>query len=171
MKAIILVDLENEWVDENSEYYVGNVDELIEKTNKLIDFGRKNNHRVIFVRHVEKDSVEVFAENSDSTKIISEINKKDDDIVITKYKISPFYKTDLEEKLIGVDGIIVGGVLTNLCVRSTIQDAYDRDFQVTVIKDCCKAYNEETQGFTFKDLKETRPEIHFLNLDDLWAYK
>lgn len=52
------------------------------------------------------------------------------------------------------------------CVRSTIEDAYDRDFEITVIKDCCISFDEEIQNFTLKDLKETREEIRFLYLDE-----
>lgn len=51
-------------------------------------------------------------------------------------------------------------------MRSLVQDAYDRDFDISVIKDCCVAFDEETQEFTFKDLKATREEIQFLNLNE-----
>ncbi|MFZ5341298.1 MAG: isochorismatase family protein [Patescibacteria group bacterium] len=56
--------------------------------------------------------------------------------------------------------------MTNLCVRSLIQDAYDREFNISVIKDCCKSFDEETQEFTFNDLKTTREEIEFINLNE-----
>ena len=53
-----------------------------------------------------------------------------------------------------------------MCVRSLIQDAYDRDFEITVIKDCCAKYDKKTQEFTFKDLKATREKIEFLNVKE-----
>jgi nicotinamidase-related amidase len=56
--------------------------------------------------------------------------------------------------------------LTNLCVRSFIQDAYDRDFKITVIKDCCVAHTQEIQDFTFFDLAQTRDEIDFTNFKE-----
>ena len=141
-KTLILVDLENQWSDKDSDYFVGDISEIIEKTNELIDFCRKENYKIIFIRHVEKDS----------------------DKVITKYKISSFYKTNLEKELEGIKEIVICGILTNLCVRSLIEEAYDREFNIIVIKDCCVAFNKETQEFTFKDLKSTREEIEFLNL-------
>ena len=165
-KALILVDFENEWTDKNSDYFVGDISELIEKTNKLIDYCRKNNYKIIFTTHIEKDSNDAFAPNSKNVEIIDEINKQDSDVLITKNKISPFYKTDLEKHLEGIDEIVVCGILTNLCVRSLAQDAYDRDFKITIIKDCCRAFYEETHNFTIKDLKATREEIEFLNLNE-----
>ncbi|MDO8468000.1 MAG: cysteine hydrolase [Nanoarchaeota archaeon] len=165
-KALILVDFENEWIDKRSAYYVGDISEAIEKTNKLIDFCRRKGYKIIFTRHVEKDSEEAFADNSVNVKIIERLHKKESDLMITKKKISPFYKTNLEQELIGIKEIVVCGILTNLCVRSLIQDAYDRDFEIKVIKDCCVSLDEETQNFTFKDLKATREEVEFLDLKE-----
>ena len=164
-KALIIVDFQKEWINEDSNYFVGDISEVIEKTNKLIAFCRKNNYKIIFTMHIEENSNEAFIEGSENVEIIDEINKQDSDILIKKNKISPFFKTSLEQELQGVDEIVVCGILTNLCVRSLIQDAYDRDFEIKVIKDCCVAFDDETQEFTFKDLKATREEIEFLNMD------
>lgn len=165
-KTLILVDFENEWIDKNSEEYIGDISEVISRTNSLIDFCRKKGYKIIFTRHVEKGSRNAWSEKSEGTKIIADLHRKDSDVLITKNRISPFYKTNLEKELKGTKEIVVCGILTNLCVRSLVQDAYDRGFQLTVVKDCCVAFDDETQDFTFKDLKVTREEIEFLNLAD-----
>jgi nicotinamidase-related amidase len=51
-------------------------------------------------------------------------------------------------------------------VRSFIQDAYDREFAITVLKDCCVAHTPEIQEFTFFDLSQTRDEIDFTNFKE-----
>lgn len=165
-KALILVDFENEWINKDSDYFVGDISNVLKKTNKLIDYCRKNNYKIIFTIHIEKDSESAFAPNSKNVKIIDEIHKEKFDVFIKKNKISPFYKTNLEKELKGIKEIVVCGILTNLCVRSVVQDAYDRDFQIIVIKDCCVAFDKETQEFTFRDLKATREEIKFLDLNE-----
>ena len=165
-KALILIDFENEWTDKSSDYFVGDISDLIKKTNKLIDFCRKNNYKIIFTTHIEKDSDSAFASNSKNVEIIKELHKQNSDVLITKNKISPFYKTNLDKHLEGIDEIVICGILTNLCVRSLAQDAYDRDFKITIIKDCCRAFDVETHEFTIKDLKATREEIEFLNLNE-----
>lgn len=83
-----------------------------------------------------------------------------------KNKISPFYNTSLDQELHGIKHVIVCGILTNLCVRSFIQDAYDREFTITVVKDCCVAHSPEIQEFTFYDLAQTRDEIDFTELKE-----
>jgi len=165
-KALILVDFENEWTDKSSDYFVGDISDLIKKTNKLIDFCRAKGYKIIFTTHIEKGSDSVFAENSKNVEIIKELHKQNSDVLISKNKISPFYKTNLEKELKGIKEIVICGILTNLCVRSLAQDAYDRDFQITIIKDCCVAFDAETHEFTLKDLKATREEIEFLNLNE-----
>jgi nicotinamidase-related amidase len=155
--ALVLIDFENEWITKGSEYCVGDISYVIKKTNKLIDFCRKNKYKIIFTTHVEKDSKDAFS--GKRTEIISNLHRQKNDVLIKKNKISPFYNTTLDEELKDVKNVIVCGILTNLCVRSFVQDAYDRDFSITIIKDCCVAFNKKTQEFTFNDLKATREEI------------
>ena len=147
-----------------NEYYVGNISSIIKKTNDLIDYCRSKKYKIIFTRHIEKGSNCEFALNSKNSEIISKLHIKESDIVIKKNKINPFYKTNLEEELKGIKKIITCGILTNLCVRSLVECAYDREFDITIIPDCCKAFDTKTHEFTIKDLKATREEIHVLNL-------
>lgn len=164
LKALMLIDFEKEWIDRDSDYFVGNISSTVKKTNQLIDYCRNKGYKIIFTVHIEKESGEAFVENSKNVELIDEIHREKSDIVILKNKISPFFKTDLENHLKNIGEIVVCGILTNLCVRSLVQDAYDRDFEIKVIKDCCVAFDKETQEFTFKDLKATREEVEFLNL-------
>jgi ureidoacrylate peracid hydrolase len=72
----------------------------------------------------------------------------------------------LDQELSGIKTVIVSGILTNLCVRSFIQDAYDRDLKITVIKDCCVAHTSDIQEFTFYDLSQMREEIDFIDIKE-----
>ena len=165
--ALILVDFENEWLDRSSPYFVGDIERVLHRVNKLIDYSRSKGHSIIFIRHIEKGSKKEFAQKTKATRIIRMLHRQKGDAVVKKYKISAFYKTSLERKLKGIKHLVVCGILTNLCVRSLIHDAYDRDYRITAVKDCCVAFDRETQDFTFKDLAFTRPEIKFCDLRDL----
>jgi len=165
-KALILVDFQKEWTNPNSENFVGDISAVLDRTNELISFCREKDYKIIFTKHIEQDSVDVWSQKSEGTQFIDTIDKQSSDIVIIKNKISPFFLTSLEQELTGINEIVVCGILTNLCVRSVIQDAYDRDFDITVIKDCCVSFNQKTQDFTFEDLKETREEIKFIDTSE-----
>lgn len=168
-KALIVIDYQNEWIDKNSEYYVGDILDKIDKLNKLIADCRGKNIPIIFITHEDLESEKEFKPNSKNTEIMEGVDfRKDRDIWIRKNRISAFYKTDLEDKLkkLGAGELIITGILTNLCVRGCISDAYDRDYKITVIADICAAFSDEIHEFTIKDLKETRPEIEFKKLAD-----
>lgn len=60
------------------------------------------------------------------------------DYYIVKHRMSMFYSTTLESVLhmLGITHLVVSGVSTNVCVESTIRDAYFRDYDITVVEDC-----------------------------------
>ena len=66
-----------------------------------------------------------------------------EDCVLDKTRYSSFYNTSLEVILrgLGVDTLIICRVTTEICVESTIRDAYVRDFKILVPKDAVAAMN------------------------------
>jgi ureidoacrylate peracid hydrolase len=58
--------------------------------------------------------------------------------VFTKNKFGCFYNTNLETllRIHGVDTLIVSGVDVNVCVETTLREAYMRDYDLIILKDC-----------------------------------
>lgn len=165
MKALILIDFQNEWISSISDYYVGNIDELLLRVNNLIQFCRNNKYKIIFTKHIEKNPENGF--NKEGSQLIKNIDNSKEDCVIEKNHISPFFKTTLDKELKDVDEVFVCGILTNLCVRSFVEGAYDRELKITIIEDCCVAFSEEIHKFTLQDLKTTREEIEIKKLEEI----
>lgn len=65
------------------------------------------------------------------------------DIQVEKVAFSAFYMSRLEWVLrkAGIDSLVVGGIVTNGGVASTVRDAHVRDFHVTVLSDGCAAFD------------------------------
>ena len=61
------------------------------------------------------------------------------DLVVTKHRVSAFTGTDLEMLLRAreIESVILFGIATSGVVLSTLLDASDRDYKLTVIADCC----------------------------------
>lgn len=163
-KVLIVVDWQEEWRTQGSDYFVGDLKEETQRVEKLIEHCREKRIPIIFTRHVEEEGEEFSGKRAE---VMPEV-KIGDSMVVTKHRVSPFYKTGLEKALkdLKAKEVIVAGILTNLCVRSLVSDLYDRDYGIAVIKDCCVSFSPEMQEFTIKDLKETRPEIKFLDLEE-----
>lgn len=170
-KTLIVIDYQKEWTQKDSEYCVGDISSEIKSLNELISFCRKKGIPIIFTTHIEPHSEKAFAKGTENTEIIDDVDYQETDILIKKNKISPFFKTELETKLKALksDELIITGILTNLCVRSCVSDAYDRDYKITVITDTCVTFSDDIHDFTLKDLKETRPEITFKTVDEFMA--
>jgi nicotinamidase-related amidase len=67
------------------------------------------------------------------------------EIVITKHRVGAFAGTDLEMILRAkdIDTLILFGISTSGCVLSTLLDAFDADYRLAVIKDCCTDLDPE----------------------------
>ncbi len=67
------------------------------------------------------------------------------DVTIEKVAYSAFYMTRLEWVLrkLGVDRLLVAGIVTNGGVASTVRDAHVRDIDAIVLEDGCAAFTPE----------------------------
>ncbi len=72
-------------------------------------------------------------------QIHSDLTPQSGEVIITKRRISAFTGSDLEVVLRaqGIRHLILTGISTSGVVLSTIREAADKDFQLTVIEDCC----------------------------------
>ncbi len=77
------------------------------------------------------------------------------DVVIEKVAYSAFYMTRLEWVLrkLGINHLIVSGIVTNGGVASTVRDAHVRDIHVTVLEDGCAAFSDEVHQTAIAALK------------------
>jgi nicotinamidase-related amidase len=77
------------------------------------------------------------------------------DLAVEKIAYSAFYMTRLEWLLrrCGITRLIVGGIVTNGGVASTVRDAHVRDIAVTVLQDGCAAPTPEMHDIAIAALR------------------
>jgi ureidoacrylate peracid hydrolase len=82
---------------------------------------------------------------SRDAQVIDEIAPVGDEIVIPKTSSSVFISTNIHYVLgnLGVKHLIIAGVLTDQCVDSTVRDACDFGYLVTLVTDACATQSEE----------------------------
>lgn len=88
-------------------------------------------------------------------QVIPAVAPVGDEILIPKTASGIFNATNIEYVLrnLGVEYLIVYGVMTDQCVESTIRDAADRGFLVTQIEDCCAAETEAGHARSIEVMK------------------
>jgi nicotinamidase-related amidase len=130
---------------------------LCSSINHLTAFARARGFPVIWVRQefehdlsdafldMKRENIRMFIKGTPGPLILAELVRYDSDIEIVKKRYSMFYGTDLESLLrdIEADSLILAGVNTHACIRTAAIDAYQRDFQVTIVRECVASKDAE----------------------------
>jgi nicotinamidase-related amidase len=83
------------------------------------------------------------------------------DIVVTKRRVSAFSGSDLEVVLRAQDisHLVLCGIATSGVVLSTLREAADKDYQLTVLTDCCVDSDEEVQRVLLSKVFPRQAEV------------
>ena len=135
---------------------------LCSSINQLTALARAKGFPVIWVRQefepdlsdafldMKRENIRMFIKGTPGPLIVDELVRYDSDIEIVKKRYSMFYGTDLESLLQDheTDSLILAGVNTHACIRTAAIDAYQRDFQVTIVRECVASKDVEHHEIT-----------------------
>ncbi len=84
-------------------------------------------------------------DTEEATRIHESIAPQPDDIIVTKKRVSAFTGSDLEVVLrsFEIKHLVLTGIATSGVVLSTLREAADKDYVLTVLSDCCADMDEE----------------------------
>ena len=93
---------------------------------------------------------------SKEAEFLEEVAPVGDEIVINKTASGVFSSTNLHYVLknIGIDALYIVGVYTNECVETTVRDACDLGYLVTMVDDACTTVTEELHNASLTTLKD-----------------
>lgn len=93
-----------------------------------------------------------FAPGSFGHTLVDELSPAD--YVVEKVVYSALYQTRLEYimRAVGIDHLIVGGIVTNGGVASTLRDAHLRDIDTLMLTDGCAAFQQDVHDATLLSL-------------------
>jgi nicotinamidase-related amidase len=76
---------------------------------------------------------------TDGVRVIEGVDVSGSDVRVVKRRASAFVHGELPAVLsgLGAQHVVVFGVSTSGCVLSSVRNAADLDFRITVIEDCC----------------------------------
>ncbi len=154
--ALLVIDMQNDFIGQNSPCPCAGVEAIIPKIKTLIKTCRAASIPVVYTQEVHRPSlVDIGRERphhcfigTPGVEICPELAPAAEDPVVTKPRYDAFLDTDLPHVLHGYnvranDTLIICGVATNICVHYTASGAFQRDFHVRVVGDCCAGYNEK----------------------------
>lgn len=96
------------------------------------------------------------APNSGDACFLDEVAPSGDEIVINKTASGVFSSTNLHYVLtnMGISSLYVVGVYTNECVETTVRDACDLGYLVTVVADGCTTVTPDLQEASLKSVRD-----------------
>ena len=155
-KAVLLIiDMQNFFVDKKSHAYIPNVAAIIPKIIKLQDYCLQNKILAIQTRHINtKENAKMMSKwwgmehllgpEEPMSEIIAEIvNPKIMQLIKSQY--DAFYNSNLEPilKNNNIEQVIITGVATHLCCETTARSAFVRGYEVFFGADATATYSDK----------------------------
>ena len=171
--AILVVDMLNDFLTPGGKMVLEGGDTLFEPIKNLLTEGRSKGIPIVYVNDSHRVSLrldreftkraEHCIEGTWGAEVVEELSPQQEDFIVKKSRFSGFFETDLDLTLkdLKIETVIVVGVVTNICVRSTIHDAFFRGYQVIVPEDCVMATGEREQESSLYDI-----QTHFGEVSD-----
>jgi nicotinamidase-related amidase len=124
-------------------------------TRHLYRLGRADEGPALIRNSPAITLVNGLAAGSWDAEVIDELDCRDDDLKVDKVRFDAFQWTSLEPLLRGLSAsrLVICGVVTNLCVETTVRSAFMRDFPVTLIEDACAAKTRRLHDLSIEVLR------------------
>lgn len=163
--VVVIVDMQKDFF--KKERLLEQKDSLVKNINDLLVLTRNRGVPVIWIRQEWKkdlsnapknirQSGEGYAlEGTEGSHLVEGLKKLDEDYEVIKTRYSGFFNTNLDQLLkeLKIDTLIFGGINTHACVRTAAIDAWQREYDVIIAKDCVGSYDDEHHHVTMKYLK------------------
>lgn len=117
-------------------------------------------------RHTEVAEVPGFV----GSDIVREIAPQERDVVYRKSKPSAFFGTGLLAHLLelGVDTLLVTGTTTSGCVRASVLDAFNHNFNIAVVEEGCFDRGQASHAINLFDMDAKYADV--VGLEQTLAY-
>ena len=177
--ALIVVDMQNDFVRVGAPLEVPDARETIEVHLALLDWFRKRSRPVVFTRFVAGPYPTLMWKWSpviappvcccwpgymrgygdiegerDCVAVIDELAPHPGEAQIDKYGYNGFHRTRLTDLLVahGVDTVLITGTVTQICVEDTARGAFHEGFQAAVVADAVSSYAPELHRASLQTL-------------------
>ena len=148
-EALLIIDVQN-------DYFPGGSNELVrpleaeKRIQELIAESRTCGRPIVYIQHFNPPDDTFFLEGTIGAEISDRIRPQPDDKVIIKRYPNSFLETELDAclKSLQVDTLIVCGMMTHMCVDTTVRAAMDYGYQVKLVANACATMDLVLNGET-----------------------
>jgi len=160
--AVMVVDMQNDFVDRGGRLYVGeSVRKIIPNIQRTLTKAREKKVPVIYTQDWHREDDPEFkvwpshcVEGTVGAEIVQSLKPANGDHVVKKKSYDPWFETKLEDLLnqLKIKTIVVTGTVSNICVLHTVAGATLRGYESVIPTDCIAAINEVDQEFALRQI-------------------
>ena len=137
--ALILVDIQNDYFP-GGKMPLHETEKATKNARAILDYFRKNNLPLFHIQHIFKDTqAPFFTPDTEGVQIHQSVTPLESETVIQKHFPNSFLHTSLEAELknLGIEHVIIVGMMSHMCIDATCRAAVDLGFSCTVLEDAC----------------------------------
>jgi nicotinamidase-related amidase len=182
--ALLIIDMQNDFVLDGAPLRVAQAHSIVPKIYEVLTKFRKKRSPVFHILRVHRSDgsdVEItrqelfrkhpFAvEGTHGAAVIEELTPLPGEYIIPKIRMSAFIGTELDLMLrnIGVEELVVTGIQTPNCVRTTVFDAIAYNYPVVLVEDAVGAQSDDIHKANIRDMANIGVKI--IKAQDLSTY-
>ena len=146
-EALLIIDVQNDYFPSGANE-LSHPFEAERRIRELIADSRAVGRPVIYIQHFNPPDDYFFLEGTKGAEISDRIRPEEGDKVIVKRYPNSFLETELDAylKSLQIDTLIVCGMMTHMCVDTTVRAAMDYGYQVKLAADACATMDLNLNG-------------------------
>lgn len=155
--ALLIIDIQNDYFPGGKMELAGSI-EAATAAARLLGVFRKQAWSIFHVQHIAvQPNPTFFLPETPGADIHACVAPLPGEPVITKHYPSSFRNTDLLEQLktAGIDTLLICGMMSHMCVDTTVRAAFDLGFSCIVTHDACA-----TRELSFKGVTVPAEQVH-----------
>lgn len=147
--ALLIIDMQQE-----DGFVLEHFDTVVENTAALLETARQLQIPIVYTRHINRacgsdmprgeprapdGGPSSYRAGTRQVEILERLAPWAGETVIDKGRYSAFHCTDLDARLKSqdIDTLIISGVLTDVCVLTTVFDAFALGYHIRLVTDAC----------------------------------
>ena len=150
MQALLIIDIQNDYFP-GGKMELFNSEAAADKAGLLLDAFRKAAKPVFHVQHIALEpETGFFLPDTPGVEINARVKPLADEVVVHKHYPSAFRETSLLRHLreAGVGELVIAGMMTHMCVDTTVRAACDLGLTCMLAPDACATCALSFEGRT-----------------------
>jgi len=137
--ALLLIDIQNDYFPGGNMELTGAIVASIQ-AQKMLSYARSKALSIFHIQHIAtRSNATFFLPKTNGVQIHDNVKPLESESVIIKHYPNSFRETELLSQLQqqAIETLLAAGMMTHMCVDSTVRAAFDLGFTINLLQDAC----------------------------------